>query len=52
MAHTPWKYSFFVDITFENKKFFEKTSKIINNVSESFKILGTYNNKLRNDTSK
>lgn len=52
MAHTPWKYSFFVDITFENQKFFEKTSKIIKNVSESFKILGTYNNKLRNDTSK
>ena len=52
MVHTPWKYSFFVDITFENQKFFEKTSKIIKNVSESFKILGTYNNKLRNDTSK
>ena len=52
MVHTPWKYSFFVDITFENQKFFEKTSKIIKNVSESFKILGTYKNKLRNDTSK
>ena len=38
MAHTPFKYSFFVDITIENQKFFEKTSKIIKMLASHLKF--------------
>ena len=37
---TPWKYSFFVDITFENYKDFKKAKSIMAIMSEEFKILG------------
>ncbi len=40
----PWKYSFFVDITFEVYKDFQKVIKIIEIMAEEFKILGTYKN--------
>ncbi len=42
---TPWKYSFFVDVTFENYDDFEKAKTIINIMAEHFKILGEYQNK-------
>ena len=41
---TPWKYSFFVDITFENYKDFNKAKSIMAIMSEEFKILGEYKN--------
>jgi len=41
---TPWKYSFFVDITFENYKDFNKAKSILAIMSEEFKILGEYKN--------
>ena len=41
---TPWKYSFFVDITFENYKYFNKAKSIMAIMSEEFKILGEYKN--------
>ena len=41
---TPWKYSFFVDITFENYKDFKKAKSIMAIMSEEFKILGEYKN--------
>jgi prephenate dehydratase len=40
----PWKYSFFVDVTFEDYKDYLKLLKIIEIMAEEFKILGTYKN--------
>ncbi len=42
---TPWKYSFFVDVTFDKYDDFEKAKTIINIMAEHFKILGEYQNK-------
>jgi prephenate dehydratase len=44
VIETPWKYSFFVDITFDVYKDYEKAIKIIEIMAEEFKILGTYKN--------
>ena len=44
VIETPWKYSFFVDVTFEDYKEYEKVVKIIEIMAEEFKILGTYKN--------
>lgn len=41
---TPWKYSFFVDVTFETYEDFEKASSIMKIMATHFKILGTYKN--------
>ena len=42
---TPWKYSFFVDVTFDDCQDFKKAESIIAIMAESFKVLGTYNDK-------
>lgn len=39
---TPWKYAFFVDVTFENLSDYEKAKSIMEIMAEEFKILGTY----------
>ena len=44
VIETPWKYSFFVDVTFEDYKDYEKAEAIIKIMAEEFKILGTYKN--------
>tara|TARA_R110000868_G_scaffold5985_8_gene34796 strand:+ start:28276 stop:29103 length:828 start_codon:yes stop_codon:yes gene_type:complete len=44
IIETPWKYSFFVDVTFESYKDFEKAKSIINIMALGFKILGEYKN--------
>ena len=44
VIETPWKYSFFVDITFEEYKDYQKAQAIIEIMAEEFKILGTYKN--------
>ena len=44
VIETPWKYSFFVDITFEDYKDYKKAEAIIEIMAEEFKILGTYKN--------
>jgi prephenate dehydratase len=44
VIETPWKYSFFVDVTFEDSKEYKKVVKIIEIMAEEFKILGTYKN--------
>ena len=44
VIETPWKYSFFVDVTFEDYKDYLKLVKIIEIMAEEFKILGTYKN--------
>lgn len=41
---TPWKYSFFVDVTFEDYEHFRKAKSIIQIMSEKFKVLGEYKN--------
>ncbi|RIA10659.1 prephenate dehydratase [Flavobacteriaceae bacterium MAR_2010_72] len=41
---TPWKYSFFVDVTFDNYKHFNKAKSIMEIMAEDFKILGEYKN--------
>lgn len=41
---TPWKYSFFVDVTFEAYEDFEKAASIMTIMATHFKILGTYKN--------
>jgi len=41
---TPWKYSFFVDITFEKYEDFAKAKSLLNIMAEYFKILGEYKN--------
>jgi prephenate dehydratase len=44
VIQTPWKYSFFVDVTFEDYKEYVKVIKILEIMAEEFKILGTYEN--------
>ena len=41
---TPWKYSFFVDVTFENYNDYDKAKSIIRLMAQNFKILGEYKN--------
>jgi len=41
---TPWKYAFFVDVTFENYDDFKKAKSIINIMAHNFKVLGEYKN--------
>ena len=40
----PWKYSFFVDVTFENYADFAKAKSLLEIMAEYFKILGEYKN--------
>ncbi|WP_165731890.1 prephenate dehydratase [Polaribacter sp. 20A6] len=42
VIESPWKYSFFVDVTFEAYKDYEKAQAIIEIMAAEFKILGTY----------
>lgn len=41
---TPWKYAFFVDVTFEAYKDFEKAKSIVQLMAQNFKVLGEYKN--------
>ena len=41
---TPWRYSFFVDITFESVDDYFKVKSIIEIMAKDFKVLGEYNN--------
>ena len=44
IVETPWKYAFFVDITFENYSDFKKAKSIIEIMGEDFKVLGEFKN--------
>ncbi len=44
IIETPWKYAFFVDVTFEGYANFEKAKALLNIMSEDFKVLGEYKN--------
>lgn len=41
---TPWKYAFFVDITFETYKDYKKAKSIMEIMAQDFKVLGEYKN--------
>lgn len=41
---TPWKYSFFVDVTFEKYEDFAKAKTLLEIMAEYFKVLGEYKN--------
>jgi prephenate dehydratase len=44
IIETPWKYAFFVDVTFETYKDFAKAKSILNIMTQGLKILGEYKN--------
>jgi prephenate dehydratase len=44
IIETPWKYAFFVDVTFDLYDYFEKAKSLLQIMSEEFKVLGEYKN--------
>ena len=46
IIETPWKYSFFVDVIFEDYEEFQKVLQILEVMTEQLKVLGTYKNSL------
>jgi len=42
---TPWKYAFFVDVTFDDYDDFAKAKKLVGIMASHFKVLGEYQNK-------
>ncbi|RNC91754.1 MAG: prephenate dehydratase [Allomuricauda sp.] len=46
VIETPWKYAFFVDITFEEYAHFAKAKSLLKIMSEDFTVLGEYKNAL------
>jgi prephenate dehydratase len=44
IIETPWKYAFFVDVTFDKFEYFEKAKSLLHIMSEDFKVLGEYKN--------
>ena len=47
VIETPWKYAFFVDVTFEEYRHFEKAHALLTIMTEHFQVLGAYKNALR-----
>ncbi|MGY5849965.1 prephenate dehydratase [Salegentibacter sp. F14] len=46
IIESPWKYSFFIDVTFENYNEFLKAVTILEVMTEQLTLLGTYKNTL------
>lgn len=44
IIETPWKYAFFVDVTFDDFNHFDKAKALLNIMLEDFKVLGQYKN--------
>ena len=44
IIETPWKYSFFVDVTFETYNDFSKAKAILKIMAQGMKVLGEYKN--------
>ncbi|MCJ7467653.1 MAG: prephenate dehydratase [Maribacter sp.] len=44
VIETPWKYAFFVDVTFEKYHNFVKAKSLLDIMSEDFTVLGEYRN--------
>ncbi|UOY07620.1 prephenate dehydratase [Muricauda sp. SCSIO 64092] len=47
VIETPWKYAFFVDVTFEKYDHFSKAKSLLEIMSEDFRVLGEYKNALK-----
>lgn len=47
IIETPWKYAFFVDVTFEAYGDYEKAKSIMKIMAHNFKVLGEYKNAQR-----
>lgn len=46
IIETPWKYSFFVDVLFEERQAFNKAMEIIEVMTDHLKVLGIYKNRI------
>ena len=46
VIETPWKYAFFVDVTFDQYAHFEKAHALLTIMTEQFQVLGEYRNAL------
>ncbi|MER3318808.1 MAG: prephenate dehydratase [Allomuricauda sp.] len=46
VIETPWKYAFFVDVTFEKYEHFAKTKSLLQIMAEDLRVLGEYKNAL------
>ena len=46
VIETPWKYAFFVDVTFDDYAHFDKAKSLLEIMSEDFRVLGEYKNAL------
>ena len=46
VIETPWKYAFFVDVTFDEYEHFSKAKALLQIMSEDFTVLGEYKNAL------
>ncbi|EAR00824.1 prephenate dehydratase [Maribacter sp. HTCC2170] len=44
IIETPWKYAFFVDVTFDEYDNFAKAKSLLEIMSENFRVLGEYKN--------
>ncbi|WOD44476.1 prephenate dehydratase [Hwangdonia lutea] len=44
IIETPWKYAFFVDVTFEDFSDFKKAKSLSEIMADNFKVLGEYKN--------
>lgn len=44
IIETPWKYAFFVDVTFDKFEYFDKAKALLHIMAEDFKVLGEYKN--------
>nr|WP_299343271.1 prephenate dehydratase [Allomuricauda sp.] len=47
VIETPWKYAFFVDVTFDEYQQFAKAKSLLEIMSEDFTVLGEYKNALQ-----
>ncbi|MFD1063051.1 prephenate dehydratase [Winogradskyella litorisediminis] len=41
---TPWKYAFFIDVTFNEVSDYEKAKSVVQLMAQNFKVLGAYKN--------
>lgn len=46
VIETPWKYAFFVDVTFDDYAHFDKAKSLLDLMLDEFKVLGEYKNEL------
>ena len=46
VIETPWKYAFFVDVTFDDYEYFAKAKSLLAIMLDDFRVLGEYKNAL------